>query len=250
MSSILSTQKRQTFLRRKYCFFCAATALSPPVGLCPALPGLPLDSAIFASPGLFRRPFHHHLLRHRRLCRRGRGRRRGSAMRPFVAVLLSFVQALQRLIDTNRKELDHQVRDAQATLEFLHGLRRGAELKQHVKAFPVLVDPVSQLALAPFFGFFHGAARRGDHRFHLLDELIHLLVGRIRLHDKQLFVDPHASSAFEPGARRLKIVMDFSTPSAIMEATASAPRATSSSTCSFRERLIGASRYSAPSLSL
>src|SRR6476646_2365416 len=47
MSSIFSTQKRHTFLRRKYCFFCVATALSPPVGRCPALPGLPLDSAIF-----------------------------------------------------------------------------------------------------------------------------------------------------------------------------------------------------------
>src|SRR5882724_9723496 len=46
MSSIFSTQKRQTFFRRKYCFFWVATALSPPVGRCPALPGLPLDSAI------------------------------------------------------------------------------------------------------------------------------------------------------------------------------------------------------------
>src|SRR6266403_640650 len=50
MSSIFSTQKRQTFLRRKYCFFWVATALSPPVGRCPALPGLPLDSAISLSP--------------------------------------------------------------------------------------------------------------------------------------------------------------------------------------------------------
>src|SRR5262252_993437 len=51
MSSIFSTQKRQTFLRRKYCFFWVATALSPPVGRCDALPGFPLDSAIFYSLG-------------------------------------------------------------------------------------------------------------------------------------------------------------------------------------------------------
>src|ERR1700676_1732269 len=46
MSSIFSTQKRHTFLRRKYCFFWDSTALSPPVGRWDALPGLPLDSAI------------------------------------------------------------------------------------------------------------------------------------------------------------------------------------------------------------
>src|SRR4051794_25478067 len=47
MSSILSTQKRHTFLRRKYCFF-AAIALSPPVGRWDAATGLPpLCSAMF-----------------------------------------------------------------------------------------------------------------------------------------------------------------------------------------------------------
>src|ERR1035441_10655344 len=55
ISSIFSTQNRQTFLRRKYCFFWVATALSPPVGRCDALPGLPLDSAMayasFGRPG-------------------------------------------------------------------------------------------------------------------------------------------------------------------------------------------------------
>src|SRR5690348_14994955 len=40
MSSILSTQKRHSFLRRKYCFF-PAIALSPPVGLDEPLMGLP-----------------------------------------------------------------------------------------------------------------------------------------------------------------------------------------------------------------
>src|ERR1044071_6678532 len=40
MSSILSTQNRHSFLRRKYCFF-PAMALSPPVGLDEPLIGLP-----------------------------------------------------------------------------------------------------------------------------------------------------------------------------------------------------------------
>src|SRR3977135_3087931 len=47
MSSIRSTQNRHIFLRRKYCFF-PAIALSPPVGRCEALIGLPpLVSAMF-----------------------------------------------------------------------------------------------------------------------------------------------------------------------------------------------------------
>src|SRR5450755_3711132 len=40
MSSTFSTQNRQTFLRRKYCFL-VAIALSPPVGRCDALMGRP-----------------------------------------------------------------------------------------------------------------------------------------------------------------------------------------------------------------
>src|ERR1700691_5269266 len=40
MSSILSTQNRHIFLRRKYCFL-PPNALSPPVGRCDALMGLP-----------------------------------------------------------------------------------------------------------------------------------------------------------------------------------------------------------------
>src|SRR5580692_10812391 len=48
MSSILSTQNRHIFLRRKYCFL-PAIALSPPVGRCEPLTGLPpLVSAMFA----------------------------------------------------------------------------------------------------------------------------------------------------------------------------------------------------------
>src|SRR5271165_852696 len=53
MSSIFSTQKRQTFLRRKYCFLVTAAALSPPVGRCEAAMGLPpFCSAIMRSPYL------------------------------------------------------------------------------------------------------------------------------------------------------------------------------------------------------
>src|ERR1700691_4945190 len=49
MSSILSTQNRHIFLRRKYCFL-PAIALSPPVGREEPLMGLPpLVSAIFVS---------------------------------------------------------------------------------------------------------------------------------------------------------------------------------------------------------
>src|SRR5581483_479349 len=41
ISSTLSTQKRHTFLRRKYCFLVVAIALSPPVGRCDAAMGRP-----------------------------------------------------------------------------------------------------------------------------------------------------------------------------------------------------------------
>src|SRR5689334_16003512 len=41
MSSILSTQNRHTFFRRKYCFLPVAIALSPPVGRCEAAMGRP-----------------------------------------------------------------------------------------------------------------------------------------------------------------------------------------------------------------
>src|SRR5579864_7462373 len=57
MSSIFSTQKRQTFLRRKYCFLPTAAALSPPVGRWFAAMGLaPLvGSGMFSSPSLLLR---------------------------------------------------------------------------------------------------------------------------------------------------------------------------------------------------
>src|SRR5579864_1003195 len=249
MSSIRSTQKRQTFLRRKYCFFCVATALSPPVGRWPALPGLPLDSVISISSLLRCRRFAHHLLRNGRLRGHG-GSRGGFAVGPLVAIAFALFQTFQGLVYAHCQELDHQVGNPQAPLEFLHRLGRRTELEQHICAFAVLVDAVRQPALAPLIHFVYGPAGTGDHRFHLFDELVDLLVRSIRLHDKQLFVDPHSSSVVKPRARRLNIVMDFSTPSAIMEATASAPRPTSSSDSIHCVRLMGASRYSAPSRSL
>src|SRR5437867_11537617 len=215
MSSIFSTQKRQTFLRRKYCFFCVATALSPPVGRCAALPGLPLDSAIFfkfsfvlysfhaktlrgegrkgfspcrtvspspLSPSRPRLPLHH-LLRHRRL-RRSRSRRR-LAMRPLLPLLPALLRALESHVNAHCQELDYQVRNAQAPLEFLHRFRVRAELHQYIRAFPVLIHPVGELALAPLVQFVHRTAGSGDHTLHLLDELVDLLFRRVRFHDKK-----------------------------------------------------------------
>src|SRR6266849_1003318 len=115
MSSIFSTQKRHTFLRRKYCFL-VAIALSPPVGLCDALMGRPpLVSAIIdsfylillllldrstgrRSPGPrtagFRRPSHDML--GRRQARRGYWYRRlpGCSFFPLLLALCDFFQFL------------------------------------------------------------------------------------------------------------------------------------------------------------
>src|SRR5580693_444434 len=49
MSSILSTQNRHTFLRRKYCFL-PAVALSPPVGRMEPLIGLPPLVSAMVTP--------------------------------------------------------------------------------------------------------------------------------------------------------------------------------------------------------
>src|SRR5664279_3315288 len=115
MSSIFSTQNRQTFLRRKYCFFWVATALSPPVGRCDALPGLPLGSGMALS--LLRRQARQGRARDRPrgrrfghlLCkgwlrrnRHGRGIQ-GALSRPLVPFLLALVQTLQGLVDTHRE---------------------------------------------------------------------------------------------------------------------------------------------------
>src|ERR1019366_3524035 len=199
-----------------------------------------------AGHGRRRGAFAHHLLGHGRWRRGRRGNR--LAMRALVALLLALFQALQRLVDAHSQKLDNQVLDAQPALEFLDGFGSRGELEQDVSALAVPIDFVGQLALAPFFHFVHRAAGVRDGRLHLFDEGVHLLVRRVRLRYKQLFVNSHASS-FEPGARRLNFVMAFSTPSAIMETTASAPSATSCSNSLRSERLNGDSKYSIPLLS-
>src|SRR6266852_3661756 len=135
MSSIFSTQKRHTFLRRKYCFFWVATALSPPVGLCEALPGLPLLSAILFS---FRHRLAEHLLRYGWLRRWWRGRRLAAG--PDLSLFLAFVQTLQGLVNAHGHELHHHVRHAQPPLKFLHRFRSGVELHQHISALAILTD--------------------------------------------------------------------------------------------------------------
>src|SRR4051812_31366904 len=102
----------------------------------------------------------------------------------------------------------------------MHGGSRGGELNQNVVAFRFLLDFISQLANAPLLFFVNGSAGIGDGRFHLVDQYVDLFLGGIGFNDEQLFVNPHSSSLFKPRARRLNFVMDFSTPSAIMDSTA------------------------------
>ena len=97
------------------------------------------------------------------------------------------------------------------------------ELNQDVMPFVVFRHAIGQLAHAPLVDLVDGALAGGDHVLDLFDESVDFFFRRIRLHDEQLFVDSHSSSCFKPWARRLKIVMDFSTPSAIMDSTAAAP---------------------------
>src|ERR1019366_5315379 len=179
-----------------------------------------------------------HLLRQGRLRRNRRGRGiQGALGRPLVPFLLALVQPLQRL-----------VRCSQTAFQFLHHRGLARELEEHVCPLPVLVHAISQPALAPLVDFVYGSACRGQLRPYGLYERIDLFVWRIRLYYEQLFVNPcHASSMFKPGARRLYLVMAFSTPSAIMERTASAAKPTNSSNSFICERLIGASTNSAPS---
>src|ERR1051326_6050992 len=146
----------------------------------------------------------------------------GAARGPLVALFFSLFETLQGLIRTHREELEHHILYAQAAFQFLHGLRTGGELQQHIRAFAVLIHAVRQPALSPLIYFVDGCSGLGQLGPQLLYELIDFFFRLIRLHDEQLFVNSHASSLFEPGARRLNFVMAFSTPSAIIEPTASA----------------------------
>src|ERR1039458_2093452 len=123
MSSIFSTQNRHTFLRRKNCFFWVATALSPPVGRCPALPGLPLNSGI----GFLLRQARHgyrfrRVLGRRRRSGGGGGRDRGTRRNhapgcPLIAHFLALLETLERFVDAHGQELQEDVRNSQAALE-------------------------------------------------------------------------------------------------------------------------------------
>src|SRR5581483_12016315 len=211
--------------------------------------GRPLRRAARSSSGFRHGLFSpilaaHHFLCHRRL-RRGRSGR-SLSMRPLLALLLPLLQTLQRLVDPHRDELDHQVRNTQPALELFHRLGARAELEQHVGALAVLVYLVREAPLAPFIHFVNGSAGVGDHALHLFQERVHFLVRRIRPDDKQLFVNSHSSSVVEPWARRLYLVMAFSTPSAIIELTASAAWPSSSSNSFSCCRLNGDSTKSAP----
>ena len=180
------------------------------------------------------------LVRFRHGGSRERGLRRGSLgppVRTFLALLLPLVQTLQRFIDANRQEFDYLILHAQTPLEFLHGLRLGCKLHQHVVAFAMLLNPVSQPALAPLLDFVDGTARRRDILAHGLDEVVDLFFCRIGFHDEQILVDSHSSSVVEPWARRLNFAMDFSTPSAIMDSAASAAWSTSASSSSVCRRV-------------
>src|ERR1043166_7880489 len=201
---------------------------------------------------------HHRLSGH---CRhRGRAVRRGTsghrrsgrlnrrpAGRPFLTRFFPLLDFFHLLVDAHGDELDHNIGDAKAALNLLNQLRRGAELDKYKNALVVLLQTVGQLSHAPFVRLLDGSVAGGDHLFDLVDEAVDLFLRRVRLDDKQCFVESHSSSWCKPRARRLNIVMDFSTPSASMDSTAAAPRPTTSSTSFLCDRLIGASTNFSPS---
>src|SRR6185369_9346796 len=130
MSSILSTQNRHIFLRRKYCFL-PITALSPPVGREEPLMGLPpLVSAITTpSPQWIRellraglRVLHDQVSRGRvpPEGRASQGRRSGAAGGALVTSLFALLDFLLLLVDADGDELDDLVGYAHAALDLFH----------------------------------------------------------------------------------------------------------------------------------
>src|ERR1700722_15064316 len=239
MSSIFSTQNRQTFLRRKYCFL-VASALSPPVGRMEPLMGRPPRCSAMLLSYLFCDRSRGHgsryrcaghgsarswtrrfgSARHGMLQRNtGGGRRRRFTRGAFFALFLALFNLFQFFVDADALEFHYQVRHAQAPLHFQNRFRLGGELQQNVEAFVALLNAIGQLAYAPLVGFVDVASLGGDQRGQLFDQMIDFFFRRIRPEYEQLFVDPHSSS-FKPGARRLNFAMDFSTPSAMMDSTA------------------------------
>src|SRR5580658_6729090 len=247
MSSTFSTQKRQTFFRRKYCFFPVAIALSPPVGRWDAAIGRPprcsginFSSNSFSAYRGFGLRFGlwgrcSGCARHcpggfggngwggggQWSCRSSRSRR-GLAGRALLAGFLALVDPLQLLVNANRDEFHHHVSNAQAALHFLHRAGLGCELQQNVLRLVEFFDAIGEPPHAPLIGLVQSAAFAGDSTLQLLDDRVNLFVGCIRPYNEQLFVDPHSSSSRVPRARRLNFVMALLAPSATMDSTASA----------------------------
>src|SRR5580698_106983 len=96
----------------------------------------------------------------------------------------------------------------------------------------MLVNPVRKPPFSPLVDLVNSAACCGDILAHLVDEVVDLFFCRIGFDDEQILVDSHSSSFVFPWARRLNFVMDFSTPSAIMDSVASAARSTNASSVS------------------
>src|SRR6185312_16192464 len=103
---------------------------------------------------------------------------------------------------------------------------------QHIIAFALLFDAVGKTAFAPLFNLIDRAAGGGDVFRHLFAGVIALFFCCIGFDDEQVFVDSHSSSLM-PGARRLNLVMDKLTPSAIVDSAPSAARPMNSSRVSF-----------------
>src|SRR5579863_8481211 len=172
--------------------------------------------------------------------------RSGTTGGAFIASLLALVDFLLLLVDAHGDELDHHVGDAHAALHFVHQIGRARKNEQHVTAFVEFRNAIGQLADAPVVNFVDRTLAGGDHLLDLVDIRLDLFLRRVRFKDKQLFVDSHSSSSFKPWARRLNTVMDFSTPSAIMDSTAAQPCATASSTSCCCDRLKGRNTNSSP----
>jgi len=93
-------------------------------------------------------------------------------------------------------------------------------VQENIIPLVVLLHAIGQFADAPFFRLIDVAALAGYGSGQLLDERIDFFIRGIGPNYKQFFVNSLHSSSFEPWARRLNFVMDFSTPSAIMDSTA------------------------------
>src|SRR5580700_5191412 len=199
MSSIFSTQNRQTFLRRKYCFL-VAIALSPPVGLWDALMGRPppLLSAIVvallffldrgdwcsghgrAGPGC-RLSGHRVFERWRRGYGYLRGRPPGSTL---LASLLALLDLFHLLVDAHCNEFQHLVGNAQTPFDLHNGFGLRHELQQDIKAFGAFLHAISEFADAPFVGLVHISTLACDEGGQLFDQLIDLFFRRIRPDDE------------------------------------------------------------------